>query len=78
MCFGGRSKEDEAGETRSRELDKIIRQDEKRLAKEVKLLLLGMFTPNQSHYPVDFRGFTSSANLAVFNKVPASRASRRS
>ncbi len=41
MCFGGRDKEDEAGAARSRELDKIIRQDEKRMSKEVKLLLLG-------------------------------------
>jgi hypothetical protein len=40
MCFGSR-KGDEAGESRSRELDKIIRQDEKRMSKEVKLLLLG-------------------------------------
>lgn len=41
MCFGGRDKGDH-GETRSRELDRQIRQDEKRLSKEVKLLLLGM------------------------------------
>jgi guanine nucleotide-binding protein subunit alpha len=40
MCFGGRDK-DEAGASRSREIDKTIRQDEKKLAKEVKLLLLG-------------------------------------
>lgn len=40
MCFGGR-KEDEAGAAKSRELDKIIRADEKRLEREVKLLLLG-------------------------------------
>jgi guanine nucleotide-binding protein subunit alpha, other len=41
MCFGSR-KQEEAGMNRSRELDKIIRQDEKRMAREVKLLLLGM------------------------------------
>jgi hypothetical protein len=41
MCFGSR-KTDEEGQNRSRELDKIIRQDEKRMAREVKLLLLGM------------------------------------
>lgn len=40
MCFGGRNK-NEDGEARSRELDKVIRQEEKRMAKEVKLLLLG-------------------------------------
>lgn len=43
MCFGGRGKGDDPdGIARSRELDKIIRADEKRLSKEVKLLLLGM------------------------------------
>jgi len=41
MCFGAREKIDEAGAARSRELDKAIRADEKRMAKEVKLLLLG-------------------------------------
>ncbi|AEO56945.1 hypothetical protein MYCTH_2302506 [Thermothelomyces thermophilus ATCC 42464] len=41
MCFGAREKSDEAGAARSRELDKMIRADEKRMAKEVKLLLLG-------------------------------------
>lgn len=40
MCFGSRDKTDNGG-TRSRELDKMIRQDEKRMSKEVKLLLLG-------------------------------------
>ncbi|KAL1840488.1 hypothetical protein VTJ49DRAFT_440 [Mycothermus thermophilus] len=41
MCFGRREKGDEAGAARSRELDKQIRADEKKMAKEVKLLLLG-------------------------------------
>ncbi|KAL2268705.1 hypothetical protein VTJ83DRAFT_3551 [Remersonia thermophila] len=41
MCFGRREKDDEAGAARSRELDKQIRSDEKKMAKEVKLLLLG-------------------------------------
>lgn len=46
MCFGGREKnDDEAGAARSRELDKMIRADEKRMAKEVKLLLLGAHPP---------------------------------
>lgn len=40
MCFGGRDKGDN-GAARSRELDRVIRQDEKKLSKEVKLLLLG-------------------------------------
>ena len=45
MCFGGREKTDEVGAARSRELDKMIRADEKRLQKEVKLLLLGAHWP---------------------------------
>ena len=46
MCFGGRSKVDESGLARSRELDKVIRADEKKMAREVKLLLLGtLFFP---------------------------------
>jgi guanine nucleotide-binding protein subunit alpha len=44
MCFGGRDK-DEAGGARSREIDKVIRQDEKKMSKEVKLLLLGTYYP---------------------------------
>jgi len=44
MCFGSREKGDETGVARSRELDKVIRADEKRMAKEVKLLLLGRFS----------------------------------
>lgn len=39
MCFGSRKGDGDAA--RSRELDRVIRQDEKRMAKEVKLLLLG-------------------------------------
>lgn len=45
MCFGSRDNEDAAGAARSHELDKLIRADEKRKAKEVKLLLLGTSTP---------------------------------
>ncbi|KAF4454595.1 G alpha chain [Fusarium albosuccineum] len=40
MCFGGRDKGD-GGQARSRDIDRQLRQDEKRLSKEVKLLLLG-------------------------------------
>ncbi|POR32603.1 Guanine nucleotide-binding protein alpha-2 subunit [Tolypocladium paradoxum] len=40
MCFGSRDK-DNSGAARSRDIDRAIRQDEKRMAKEVKLLLLG-------------------------------------
>ncbi|KAF4122664.1 guanine nucleotide-binding protein subunit alpha, other [Geosmithia morbida] len=40
MCFGARAKGD-GGLGRSRDIDKQLRQDEKKMAKEVKLLLLG-------------------------------------
>jgi guanine nucleotide-binding protein subunit alpha len=40
MCFGSREKGD-GGVARSRDIDKQIRQDEKKMTKEVKLLLLG-------------------------------------
>lgn len=50
MCFGRRNK-DEADATRSRELDKILKADEKRMQKEVKLLLLGMAAPHPSPAP---------------------------
>lgn len=50
MCFGRRNK-DEADATRSRELDKILKADEKRMQKEVKLLLLGMAAPRPSAAP---------------------------
>jgi guanine nucleotide-binding protein subunit alpha, other len=42
MCFGGSAdREDVEGANKSREIDKLIRQDEKKMAREVKLLLLG-------------------------------------
>jgi hypothetical protein len=65
MCFGRRDKDD-GGASRSRELDKIIRQDEKRLAKEVKLLLLGRFNmPNSRAATRDIsRRISSSTRMA--------------
>lgn len=44
MCFGSRDKGD-GGLARSRDIDKQLRQDEKKMAKEVKLLLLGTYIP---------------------------------
>lgn len=40
MCFGSGSKEDPEAK-KSKEIEKQLREDQKRLAKEVKLLLLG-------------------------------------
>jgi len=45
MCFGGGSdKDDEAAAAKNRDIERIIRADEKKAAKEVKLLLLGKTT----------------------------------
>jgi guanine nucleotide-binding protein subunit alpha, other len=46
MCFGSSADRDDVEGAKSREIDKLIRQDEKKMAREVKLLLLGEF-----HYP---------------------------
>ncbi|RYP47239.1 hypothetical protein DL769_011331 [Monosporascus sp. CRB-8-3] len=77
MCFSSR-KTGEDGAARSRELDKIIRQDEKRLTREVKLLLLGAGESGKSTVLKQMRliyaqGFTKSEKLewkpVVFNNV---------
>lgn len=41
MCFGSGNKEDPDSK-KSKEIEKQLREDQRRLAKEVKLLLLGM------------------------------------
>ncbi|KEZ38821.1 hypothetical protein SAPIO_CDS10864 [Scedosporium apiospermum] len=77
MCFGSRKKDD-GGISRSRELDRIIRQDEKRMAKEVKLLLLGAGESGKSTVLKQMKliyaqGFSKSEKLewkpVVFNNV---------
>jgi guanine nucleotide-binding protein subunit alpha len=40
MCFGNKATEDPDAK-KSKEIEKQLREDQKRLAKEVKLLLLG-------------------------------------
>ena len=55
MCFGSREKDD-SGLAHSRELDRIIRQDGKRMSKEIKLLLLGQYRDPQSSRPIDYDG----------------------
>lgn len=40
MCFGSKNEEDPETK-KSREIEKQIRDDQKRMAKEVKVLLLG-------------------------------------
>lgn len=43
MCFGNK-KEDDPDAKKSREIEKQLREDQKKMAKEVKLLLLGRCT----------------------------------
>lgn len=78
MCFGSRDKGDDSGVARSRELDKIIRADEKRMAKEVKLLLLGAGESGKSTVLKQMRliyaqGFSKTEKLewkpVVFNNI---------
>lgn len=47
MCFGSSSKDDPEAK-KSKEIEKQLREDQKRLDREVKLLLLG--TPILLHY----------------------------
>ena len=41
MCFGSGNKDDPDAK-KSREIEKQLREDQRRMAKEVKVLLLGM------------------------------------
>jgi len=50
MCFGKRPKLD-SGALRSKELDKVIKNDQKRMSREIKLLLLGNVTAAHGMVP---------------------------
>jgi hypothetical protein len=41
MCFGDSKKQDDPGAKKNIEIDKQLREDRKKLGKEVKILLLG-------------------------------------
>lgn len=41
MCFGNSKDEDDAGVKKNAEIEKLIKQDQKKDAREVKILLLG-------------------------------------
>ena len=41
MCFGGGNDDDQEASQKNRDIEKMIRADEKKAAREVKLLLLG-------------------------------------
>ena len=47
MCFGGNSKEDPDAQ-KNKEIEKQIREDQKKMAREIKLLLLGMSSDGSS------------------------------
>ena len=50
MCFGSK-KEEDPDAVKNREIDKQLREDQKKMAKEVKLLLLGMLISCQRDHP---------------------------
>lgn len=54
MCFGNASKEDPETK-KSREIEKQIREDQKRMAREVKLLLLGTMDFRVTTTPIRHR-----------------------
>lgn len=70
MCMGGGgAAASDADVARSREIEKTIRQDQKRMMKEVKLLLLGEFLASEL--------FLGQSDTNKHVKVPASLESRR-
>lgn len=70
MCFGNGQKGDDPDSKKSREIEKQLREDQKRLAKEVKLLLLGTSPSLQTaHCYLD--------DMLTNVQEPASQGSRR-
>ena len=51
MCFGGDKAGDDPEAKKSKEIEKQLREDQKKMAKEVKMLLLG-----KAARPVQFKG----------------------
>ena len=45
MCFGGDKNGDDPDAKKSKEIEKQLREDQKKMSKEVKMLLLGMARP---------------------------------
>lgn len=41
MCFGGGNQKEDADAQKNREIEKQLREDSKKMEREVKLLLLG-------------------------------------
>lgn len=55
MCFGGNNNGEDPDAKKSKEIEKQLREDQKKMAKEVKMLLLGMASPvdNESQCVAD-------------------------
>lgn len=51
MCFGGDKAGDDPDAKKSKEIEKQLREDQKKMAKEVKMLLLG-----KAAHGVQFKG----------------------
>jgi len=68
MCFGSGGGEDVDQEAalKNREIEKLIRADQKRAAREVKLLLLGELNHIHSVCKLLFESNTSKAQLLLF------------
>jgi G-protein alpha subunit. len=68
MCFGGREKRvDEVGAARSRDIDKMIKADEKRMQREMKFLLLGTnSSPLLARVAIPLPATDPSADLSVY------------
>ena len=49
MCFGGDKAGDDPDAKKSKEIEKQLREDQKKMAKEVKMLLLGK-AASLAHY----------------------------
>ena len=49
MCFGGGEQLEDPGLKKNEEIEKMLRLDKKKAAKEVKLLLLGKFALSSKH-----------------------------
>jgi len=73
MCFGNANKEDPDAK-KSRDIEKQLREDQKRMAKEVKLLLLG----TEHHCMRSREKNGTKYNLLTATQVRVNPASRRS
>lgn len=78
MCFGGNKEGDDADAQKNKEIEKQLREDQKKMAKEVKMLLLGAGESGKSTVLKQMRllhtkGFSSSERkqwkVTIFNNL---------